>query len=65
MTMTKQLLNNNQNKFDHNLFIMDCQLGRASIIPLKKEEFNIIKNWEGFSSKNDRYNYKGHLIFLI
>ena len=64
--MIKQLLNNNQNKFDHNLFIIDCQLGRSSIIPLKKEEINIIKNWEGFSSENVyHYDYKGHLIFLI
>ena len=50
--MIKQLLNNNQNKFDRDLFIIDCQLGRSSIIPLKKEEINIIKNWEGFSSEN-------------
>lgn len=64
--MIKNLLNNNQDKFDQKLFLIDCKLGRNSIIPLKKEEINIIKKWEGFSSKYvNHYDYKGHLIFLI
>lgn len=64
--MNNALKNNNQNDFDHKLFQIDCQRRGPFVIPIKKDQFEIIQTWDGFYlDDNKNYYYKGHKLFLL
>ena len=57
------LKENNQYEFDKTLLMLDSYAHVS--IHLTQKEFDVIKNWKGFSAKYaSYYDYKGHAIVL-